>query len=167
MRACTSLGMSHFEVQNISKASADQRAGRAGRVGAGHCYRLFSSQVYSEFEDHTSPEIDRMPIDGVVGYLSLSLSLAPSASFFLSISYFASLVPICMLSTVFAVPCTRFLLRLSVLVHMCFCSSLCLTDNSPLIQTHTHNTHAHSHTYTHTYTRATLLFAVSPSCRYC
>lgn len=34
-----SSGISKFEVGWISKASADQRAGRAGRTGPGHCYR--------------------------------------------------------------------------------------------------------------------------------
>lgn len=29
-----------FQVTWISKASAEQRAGRAGRTGPGHCYRL-------------------------------------------------------------------------------------------------------------------------------
>ena len=32
-------GMSKFEVGWISKASSEQRAGRAGRTGPGHCYR--------------------------------------------------------------------------------------------------------------------------------
>lgn len=32
-------GISQFEVGWVSKASADQRAGRAGRTGPGHCYR--------------------------------------------------------------------------------------------------------------------------------
>ena len=32
-------GMARFEVRWISKASAEQRAGRAGRTGPGHCYR--------------------------------------------------------------------------------------------------------------------------------
>mgnify|MGYP004705450255 FL=1 len=56
-----------FEIDWISKASADQRAGRAGRTGPGHCYRLFSSAVYeSEFEQFSKPEILRMPVEGVV-----------------------------------------------------------------------------------------------------
>lgn len=33
-------GVSTFEVKWTSKASADQRAGRAGRTSAGHCYRF-------------------------------------------------------------------------------------------------------------------------------
>ena len=38
-------GVQSFEVGWISKASANQRAGRAGRTGPGHCYRLYSSAV--------------------------------------------------------------------------------------------------------------------------
>ena len=33
-------GMAKYEVGWISKASAEQRAGRAGRTGPGHCYRF-------------------------------------------------------------------------------------------------------------------------------
>jgi len=51
----------------ISKASATQRAGRAGRTGPGHCYRLYSSAVFENyFEEFSKPEILRVPIDGVV-----------------------------------------------------------------------------------------------------
>ncbi|CEG67264.1 Putative ATP-dependent RNA helicase DHX8 [Rhizopus microsporus] len=60
-------GVQSFEVGWTSKASADQRAGRAGRTGPGHCYRLFSSAVFdNEFPQFSTPEIDRMPIEGVV-----------------------------------------------------------------------------------------------------
>ncbi|KAM0787963.1 hypothetical protein ACM66B_006167 [Microbotryomycetes sp. NB124-2] len=60
-------GIQSFEVQWISKASAQQRAGRAGRTGPGHCYRLYSSAVYENYFDQFSkPEILRMPIEGVV-----------------------------------------------------------------------------------------------------
>ncbi|KAL8933557.1 MAG: hypothetical protein Q9216_006315, partial [Gyalolechia sp. 2 TL-2023] len=56
-----------FEVSWISKASASQRAGRAGRTGPGHCYRLYSSAVYErDFKEHSEPEILRMPAEGVV-----------------------------------------------------------------------------------------------------
>ncbi|KAG2509571.1 hypothetical protein BBO99_00008864 [Phytophthora kernoviae] len=62
-----SNGISSFEVQWISKASADQRAGRAGRTGPGHCYRLYSSAVYdTEFQKFSSPEILCQPIDDLV-----------------------------------------------------------------------------------------------------
>jgi ATP-dependent RNA helicase DHX37/DHR1 len=62
-----STGVQTFEIDFISKASAAQRAGRAGRTGPGHCYRLFSSAVYErDFEDYAIPEILRSPIEGVV-----------------------------------------------------------------------------------------------------
>lgn len=57
-------GVQSFEVDWVSKASADQRSGRAGRTGPGHCYRLFSSAVYEDFFDQFSkPEILRMPVE--------------------------------------------------------------------------------------------------------
>lgn len=60
-------GVQSFEVGWISKASASQRAGRAGRTGPGYCYRLYSSAVYErDFEEHAEPEILRMPVEGVV-----------------------------------------------------------------------------------------------------
>jgi ATP-dependent RNA helicase DHX37/DHR1 len=57
-------GISTFQVQWISKASADQRAGRAGRTGPGHCYRLYSSAVYdTDFAKFSPPEILCQPIE--------------------------------------------------------------------------------------------------------
>ena len=40
-------GVSTYQVMNTSKAQADQRAGRAGRQGPGHCYRYF--QLFFSF----------------------------------------------------------------------------------------------------------------------
>ncbi|KAG9013562.1 putative ATP-dependent RNA helicase DHR1 [Tulasnella sp. 427] len=60
-------GIETFRVGWISKASAAQRSGRAGRTGPGHCYRLYSSAFYeNHFDRFDEPEILRMPIDGVV-----------------------------------------------------------------------------------------------------
>uniref|UniRef100_A0A5S6QPU4 RNA helicase n=1 Tax=Trichuris muris TaxID=70415 RepID=A0A5S6QPU4_TRIMR len=59
-------GISKFAVQWISKASASQRAGRAGRVAPGHCYRLYSSAVYNDFEKYSRPEILTKPLDDLV-----------------------------------------------------------------------------------------------------
>ncbi|ORZ08054.1 P-loop containing nucleoside triphosphate hydrolase protein [Lobosporangium transversale] len=60
-------GIQTFQVGWTSKASATQRAGRAGRTGHGHCYRLYSSAVYeNEFPTASEAEIQKMPIDGVV-----------------------------------------------------------------------------------------------------
>ena len=59
--------VSKFELEWISQASADQRAGRAGRVGPGHCYRLYSSSVFQNvFEKFGAPEVRRAPVEGVV-----------------------------------------------------------------------------------------------------
>ncbi|KAF9158748.1 putative ATP-dependent RNA helicase DHR1 [Actinomortierella ambigua] len=60
-------GIQTFQVGWTSKASAIQRAGRAGRTSHGHCYRLYSSAVYeNEFPNISEAEIHKMPIDGVV-----------------------------------------------------------------------------------------------------
>jgi ATP-dependent RNA helicase DHX37/DHR1 len=60
-------GIQAFQVAWTSKASAAQRAGRAGRTGPGHCYRLYSSALFEHhFEKFAIPEIQRMPIDGLV-----------------------------------------------------------------------------------------------------
>lgn len=42
--------LSAYEIKWGSQASADQRAGRAGRTNAGQCYRLYSSAMYQKFE---------------------------------------------------------------------------------------------------------------------
>ncbi|KAK6362029.1 putative ATP-dependent RNA helicase DHR1 [Orbilia blumenaviensis] len=60
-------GVQSFDVEWISKASASQRSGRAGRTGPGQCYRLYSSAVFErDFDQFAKPEISRMPIEGVV-----------------------------------------------------------------------------------------------------
>ncbi|KAJ8975514.1 hypothetical protein NQ317_010629 [Molorchus minor] len=43
----------------ISKASADQRAGRAGRMRAGKVYRLYTEEYASKLADSTPPEMVR------------------------------------------------------------------------------------------------------------
>eukprot|EP00917_Polyrhabdina_sp_WS-2016_P025707 GHVP01055298.1.p1 GENE.GHVP01055298.1~~GHVP01055298.1.p1 ORF type:complete len:753 (-),score=148.19 GHVP01055298.1:3059-5317(-) len=49
----------HLQESWISKSSANQRAGRAGRTGPGICYRLYSEAIYDKFEDHAIPELLR------------------------------------------------------------------------------------------------------------
>ena len=54
-------------VQWTSKASANQRAGRAGRTEPGHCYCLYSSAVFqNEFEQFSPPEVTRRPSDDLL-----------------------------------------------------------------------------------------------------
>lgn len=50
-------GMSGLETTRISRASADQRRGRAGRLGPGVCYRLWSETEHASLAAHTTPEI--------------------------------------------------------------------------------------------------------------
>jgi ATP-dependent RNA helicase DHX37/DHR1 len=58
-------GVESFQIGWISKASAAQRTGRAGRTGPGHCYRLYSSAVFErDFAQFSEPEILKYPIEG-------------------------------------------------------------------------------------------------------
>ncbi len=50
-------GMSRLETLHISRASADQRAGRAGRTAPGVCYRLWSEGAQASLAAYTPPEI--------------------------------------------------------------------------------------------------------------
>ncbi len=50
-------GMQRLVTQKISRASADQRAGRAGRLSSGKCYRLWSEQAHHSLSPHRDPEI--------------------------------------------------------------------------------------------------------------
>jgi len=59
-------GVSTFRVTWVSKASANQRAGRAGRTEPGHTYRLYSSAVFQDFEDFDPPEISSKPVAGLI-----------------------------------------------------------------------------------------------------
>lgn len=60
-------GVQTFEVDWVSKASAEQRKGRAGRTGPGHVWRLYSSAVYEEFfAEETVPEILRTPLESTI-----------------------------------------------------------------------------------------------------
>uniref|UniRef100_A0A7N8X7Y9 ATP-dependent RNA helicase DHX15 n=1 Tax=Mastacembelus armatus TaxID=205130 RepID=A0A7N8X7Y9_9TELE len=54
-------------VTAISKASAQQRAGRAGRTCPGKCFRLYTEKAYkTEMQDNTYPEILRSNLGSVV-----------------------------------------------------------------------------------------------------
>ncbi|HVW68379.1 MAG TPA: ATP-dependent helicase HrpB [Steroidobacteraceae bacterium] len=52
-----STGMSRLETQRISRASADQRQGRAGRTEPGVCYRAWSEGAHRSLAPFTPPEI--------------------------------------------------------------------------------------------------------------
>ena len=50
----------------VSRASAEQRRGRAGRTGPGLCFRLFSQEQYQQLEEYSLPEIRRVPLQALV-----------------------------------------------------------------------------------------------------
>ncbi|MBL8788923.1 MAG: ATP-dependent helicase HrpB [Rhizobiales bacterium] len=50
-------GMTALETVRVSQASADQRKGRAGRLGPGHCYRLWPEAETRALAAHDAPEI--------------------------------------------------------------------------------------------------------------
>jgi ATP-dependent RNA helicase DDX35 len=51
----------------VSRASAQQRAGRAGRVRAGHCYRLYSKEYYDrQMLEQTQPELRRSNLCNII-----------------------------------------------------------------------------------------------------
>jgi ATP-dependent helicase HrpA len=53
-------------IERISQASADQRAGRCGRVSEGVCIRLYSKEDYDAREQFTQPEILRTNLASVI-----------------------------------------------------------------------------------------------------
>jgi ATP-dependent helicase HrpB len=58
-------GMTRLETVRVSRASADQRAGRAGRQGPGACYRCWTEETQARLRAYTAPEIleaDLMPL---------------------------------------------------------------------------------------------------------
>ena len=50
-------GMTRLYTRRISQASAVQRAGRAGRLGPGRCYRLWSEDQQKQLQKQSPPEI--------------------------------------------------------------------------------------------------------------
>ncbi|KAK9901707.1 hypothetical protein WJX75_009557 [Coccomyxa subellipsoidea] len=50
----------------ISKASAEQRKGRAGRTGPGQCFRMYTEAHFQAFPAFPAPEIQRVRLESVV-----------------------------------------------------------------------------------------------------
>lgn len=59
-------GLEFLLAAPISKASATQRAGRAGRVRPGFCFRLGTEEDYQQLPETTVPEMQRSSLAGVV-----------------------------------------------------------------------------------------------------
>ncbi|MDQ6969203.1 MAG: ATP-dependent RNA helicase HrpA [Mariprofundus sp.] len=61
-------------IESISQASANQRAGRCGRVAAGICFRMYAADDFNNRPEHTDPEIRRTHLAKVILQM-LSLDL--------------------------------------------------------------------------------------------
>ncbi|XP_013609189.1 PREDICTED: putative uncharacterized protein At4g01020, chloroplastic [Brassica oleracea var. oleracea] len=73
-------GMSILKVCRVSKSSAQQRAGRAGRTEAGRCYRLYSKHEFTSMSLNQEPEIRRVHL-GVAILRILALGVDNIADF--------------------------------------------------------------------------------------
>ena len=91
-RYAARTGMTRLETVRVSRASADQRRGRAGRVAPGHCIRCWHEYDDVALRAHSSPEIfdaDLAPLAldlagaGVSDASELSWLDAPPAAAFL------------------------------------------------------------------------------------
>jgi len=67
-------------IEPVSRASADQRAGRCGRIGPGVCVRLYSEDDYENRSQFTTPEIRRTNLASVI-LQTLHLRLGPIDEF--------------------------------------------------------------------------------------
>ncbi len=67
-------------IEKISQASADQRAGRCGRIGPGICVRLYAEDDYDARPEFTDPEIRRTNLASVILQMA-SLGLGDVAAF--------------------------------------------------------------------------------------
>jgi ATP-dependent helicase HrpB len=63
------VGLDRLQLTHISRASADQRAGRAGRTQPGICLRLWSEAAHRMRPEQTEPEIHRVDLAGAVLHL--------------------------------------------------------------------------------------------------
>jgi ATP-dependent helicase HrpA len=72
--------LERLHIEPISRAAADQRKGRCGRIAAGICYRLYGEDDFAERPAYTDPEILRTSLAGVILRM-LSLRLGDVADF--------------------------------------------------------------------------------------
>ncbi|HEV2294340.1 MAG TPA: ATP-dependent helicase HrpB [Tepidisphaeraceae bacterium] len=59
-------GLDRLELKWISKASAAQRAGRAGRTAPGRCVRMWTERHHHSLEEYELPEVKRVDLAGTV-----------------------------------------------------------------------------------------------------
>ncbi|MBS1960254.1 MAG: ATP-dependent helicase HrpB [Bdellovibrionales bacterium] len=66
MRTDPQFGQDRLETLRISSASADQRAGRAGRVGPGFCFRLWTDGEQMQLRRFETPEVHRVNLSSAL-----------------------------------------------------------------------------------------------------
>lgn len=65
------IGFDTLLTTDITKSSAMQRAGRAGREGHGYCFRLYTEDAFNSMIPSTEPEVLRSSLTSV--YLQLKV----------------------------------------------------------------------------------------------
>ncbi|ALI97735.1 ATP-dependent helicase HrpB [Rufibacter tibetensis] len=65
------IGLTTLTTIPVSRAAADQRRGRAGRLGPGVCYRMWSSADQLQLADRQTPEICEADLTGLALELSI------------------------------------------------------------------------------------------------
>ena len=76
----TERGIGTLQLEPISRASADQRKGRAGRTARGSCHRLWTEISHKSREERNTPEIQRSDLAEVVLLLH-SLGIREAVTF--------------------------------------------------------------------------------------
>uniref|UniRef100_A0A8C3JHZ4 ATP-dependent RNA helicase DHX29 n=1 Tax=Calidris pygmaea TaxID=425635 RepID=A0A8C3JHZ4_9CHAR len=71
--------MSSLEETFVSKASALQRQGRAGRVRDGFCFRMYTRDRFESFMEYSVPEILRVPLEELCLHIMVCNSFPPLA----------------------------------------------------------------------------------------
>ncbi|WAR27227.1 DEAHC-like protein [Mya arenaria] len=75
MRFDPKRNMSSLDVVSVSKSSANQRKGRAGRTAPGTCYRLYAQTDFSKMDKSGTPEILRIHVtQGILKLLQMKVN---------------------------------------------------------------------------------------------
>jgi ATP-dependent helicase HrpB len=69
-------GLKFIQDSPVTKSSAIQRTGRAGRTGPGVCHRLYSEQDFEQRREHTMPQLETEDLTGLYLFLS-SIVISP------------------------------------------------------------------------------------------
>ena len=68
--------MSSLQEVWISQASGKQRAGRAGRLREGYCFRIYPRTKWDALRDYTLPEILRVPLEELCLHIMVRFIIA-------------------------------------------------------------------------------------------